>query len=440
MMSQEYDRMAKLRKKVKFSREQIEMIANSLAGKGAAAWQTLNKRAYLNELQKSNQVKKGEIPLNSHEKPLKELIHLLEVFDPDLSIFRKYHAIEERGNQKSLQIFAMPKLTKTEKDRVLGKLKEMQYDVGPSSEWRIISVEKQDGKVRVDLAKDAFLRKSESLRKDDIPTAIWRKIETLATKKYEGFETMLSLSVKLLGQKRALQGLILDFDEGLVHYDRTIQEINSDGTVIRGEEEVRERTDAFESVADLAGFKGEIRDEFLNLPEKGNLINDVVFEEVKTLDKDTCIVVHNRERYLVTERKFEKLDQDVNARVPKLKPTEIQSLIKDFYNKHNSTLKGFLAANQGVDPRNARITGGLRNDPDAEIRDYTSYFFVARQRRPYEKNNSKVIDLDDTTVLECISFAFERGADYLSVVSKGYSEEAYEALVREVYRVSTSQP
>lgn len=31
-------------------------------------------------------------------------------------------------------------------------------------------------------------------------------------------------------------------------------------------------------------------------------------------------------------------------------------------------------------------------------------------------------------------------ADYLSVVSKGYSEEAYEALVREVYRVSTSHP
>lgn len=421
-------------KKLKLDANQKEIIEIAIYRKGASSWPEDLKKEYFYKLQNHHKLTTRDIPQNTFSKNIAEIIKLIEIYDPELLLFTEFHKKSERYTQKLVELYKLPDLTKSEIERLISEIKDKSYDIGYTQSWKVISIERGNQDLTVSIAKNHKAKVPVRLSEEDLDPKLWSKIEKVAAKKVRGEENMIECHVRLLADKRTVITVKLDLNLKTIEYSRDTKELDDFGKLLPPEEMNQEKELAFKLVADTLKLNNS-KDEFLTIfkDQSQNIVTEKVFGSLKSLNADDNIVVHIRERYYRTP-KSKRLSEDVTAHLPQLRKEDAIEALKKYYTD-NGHLKGFFEKHGDFNSKNATTISTLANDKDAESRGYVSYFFTIQTINLEEKTPS-AWKIGNDKVIEHIKFKFEHGATNVDILSKHYSQEAYNALLSEIRRLS----
>ncbi|EKN88191.1 hypothetical protein LEP1GSC034_4178 [Leptospira interrogans str. 2003000735] len=421
-------------KKQKLSQKQKEIIEVAIYRRGASSWPDELKKEYFYKLQIHHKLSIHDIPQNTYTKTLSEILKIIEIYDPELLLFTEYHKKSERYTQKLVELYKLPDLTDVEINSLITTIKEKDYDIGHTDQWKVISIERNTKEITVSVAKNHKAKIPVRLDEGDLDSAVWAKLAKIAANKVRGEEHMIECSVRLLVDKRTVITVKFDLIHKTIEYSRDIKELDDSGKLLLPEEMAGEKEQAFNLVADALGIVSS-KDNFVSVyqNQNDNIVSEDVFQRLKSLNSDQNIVVHIKERYYKTPAS-KRLTEDVTANLPQLKKEDALEALKKYYTE-NKYLRGFFEKHGDFNSKNASTIGSLATDSEAESRGDTSYFFTIRAIKSEEKV-PLTYKIGNDKLIEHIKFKLEHGANNVDVLSKYYSEEAYNALLFEIRRLS----
>ena len=427
-----------------FTKAQKELIIRCFSDSTGMRWPDKIAMRYFYELRQHSGAKPSEIPLNAgRSRKEGDLLRILRKHDPELEIFRKYLKSSEAMDRKSLQFFKLPDSCKQELASAWDQIEELQYSEDIEGKWKIRAATKTDDYAEFHLTKKGIMRRNLNLKSDSISESLRKEVVKVAKQRklIVGKDDVTKCNITLAIDQRNVQTILVNKESQEIVFSMGEPEVeaSSDGQVIPAIDTKSHRAEAFRLISEHLKLE-ESKEEFENIPENNadNPFSESALEELSNRQKKDRVIIMNVRRYEKEGENHEDHLADITVRFPLLDTiVAIQKAIREFLEDPESknSLKGFLERHQNYDTNRQETVDRLNQDKKSQKKSNKGFFFYVRRPAESEKVPSGS-ELKDGRMIDYLKFSIDADAGSLRIENKGYTEDTYDAFLREIQNLA----